>query len=188
MLIIIEITILALIILSYLLTPILTIVLLVLLILFLLIQPSDWYRWQTSPKTINKATMRAVVYDLSSPSGFKLEENHSLPKYSANQVLVKVMAAAINPVDYKLIFAKIPFLRWLWPKTVGRDVSGVVLEVGENVTKFKAGDKVFGKPLKGALQEFTVADQNEIALKPHGNFFSKREIINKFKNIWNFVI
>ncbi len=166
MLIFIELAILAFIIVSVFITPILTIILIVLLLPLLFIQPKDWYRWKTSMNNLNLTSMRAVVYDLSSPSGFKLDDTYPLPKYSPNQVVIKVMAAAINPVDYKLIFAKIPFLRWLWPKTVGRDVSGVIVEVGNNVLKFKVGDRVFGKPLTGALQEYSTADKDEIALKP----------------------
>ena len=166
MLIFIEIAIVAFLILSVFISPILTFFLLLLFLPVLLIQPKDWYRMKTSLQNLNLTSMRAAVHDLSSPSGFKLEETYPMPKYSPNQVVIKVMAAAINPVDYKLIFAKIPFLRWLWPKTVGRDISGVIIESGSNVAKFKVGDRIYGKPLTGALQEYATADMNEIAMKP----------------------
>ena len=118
------------------------------------------------PKNFSRKTMKAVIYDISARKGFTLNHNYPVQSYSSNEMVIKVRSAAINPVDYKVITPKIPFIRWLIPSTVGRDFAGEVLEVGSSVKNFKVGDQVFGKAKGGALQEFTVASENDVAKKP----------------------
>src|SRR5206468_13109476 len=69
----------------------------------------------------------------------------SVPK--DDEVLIKVHAASVNPLDYHLLrhafLRRIIFARSKI-KIVGRDVAGEVEAVGGNVTQFKAGDNVFG--------------------------------------------
>ena len=120
---------------------------------------------KTQPSTLRK-TIRAVIYDTSAPKGFTLVENYPTPGFTSAQMIVKVRSAAINPVDYKVITPKFPFLRWLIPHTVGRDFSGVVVEAGSQVKNFRVGDEVFGKALGGTLQEYTVITENDVARKP----------------------
>lgn len=79
------------------------------------------------------------------------------PSKNPNQVLIKVHAAGINPVDYKL------------PKVVARsiyglDFSGTVENVGSDVKSFKVGDKVFGGTM-GAMADYCVSKETEIAKK-----------------------
>lgn len=107
--------------------------------------------------------MKGALYTLT---GIKFVENMSIPKYSPSQLLIKVKAAAINPVDYKVNVSRIPFIRWFIPETVGRDFSGIVLATGLNVKNFKVGDEVFGNAYGGSLQEYTIVKENDIALKP----------------------
>ena len=94
------------------------------------------------------------------------ETTQPLPKLKPNQVLVSVQAASINPIDYKLNVSLIPFVRWFISFTVGRDIAGVVLERGSNITHFKEGDRVFGCGESGALAQFAVCNENKIALIP----------------------
>jgi len=72
-------------------------------------------------------------------------------------VLVKIAAAAINPVDYKVG-------KSILGPIVGLDFSGVVIEAGSNAM-LKVGDQVYGTT-KGSLAEFAVVDSRNIALKP----------------------
>jgi NADPH:quinone reductase-like Zn-dependent oxidoreductase len=87
-----------------------------------------------------------------------------------DRVLIRVHAAAINPLDYHEVngtwFAR-PATGWLKPKQHRRgvDVSGVVEEVGANVTEFAAGDEVFGSA-RGSLAEFTRPPAKQIVKKP----------------------
>jgi alcohol dehydrogenase len=77
---------------------------------------------------------------------------------SARLVLVKVNAAAINPVDYKLPRAVIGAV-------YGIDMCGTVQQVGSDVTEFQVGDVIFGKAETGSLAEYAIASADCIARK-----------------------
>lgn len=89
------------------------------------------------------------------------------------QVLVKVHAAAVNPVDWHFMTGKPYFVRflsgWSAPKNpyVGRDLAGEVVAVGPEVTRFKVGDAVFGIG-PGAFAEYSLAAERRLAAKPAG--------------------
>lgn len=82
----------------------------------------------------------------------------SIPTPQARQVQMKVMAAAINPVDYKLPY-------WIAGKFVGIDVAGIVTATGSD-SVWSVGDEVFGFAAKGSLKEFAIADDDKLARKP----------------------
>lgn len=88
------------------------------------------------------------------------------PKPGANDVKIRVAAASINPVDWKL---RSGALQKLWPLPLpcplGRDASGEVVEVGANVKDFKVGDRVTGLAMNTYAQ-FVSADANAWALVP----------------------
>ncbi|XP_036621823.1 reticulon-4-interacting protein 1, mitochondrial [Trichosurus vulpecula] len=102
--------------------------------------------------------------------------------YYPNEVIIKVHAASINPIDVNmrsgygaraLNMKRDPLIRkdlgQEFPLTLGRDVSGVVMECGLSVTYFKPGDQVWAAvpPWKqGTLSEFVVASANEVSHKP----------------------
>merc|ERR1719223_1992156 len=84
-----------------------------------------------------------------------------VPTPGKKQVLVKVAASSVNPVDWKLI--ETPYaLAWSYPHVFGRDVAGTVTAVGADVTRFKVGDKVWadnsGK--EAAYAEFVALDES----------------------------
>ena len=98
--------------------------------------------------------------------GIKFEGQVPLPKEKATgQVLLKVRAAAINPVDYKLP-------KWLAGPVAGIDVAGVVQSVSPDVTQYKPGDEVFGFASGGSLAQYAVADADKLAPKPEDVPFS----------------
>ena len=77
------------------------------------------------------------------------------PKISANDVLVKVTAVGLNPVDFKVIENGVD--TWTFPHIVGMDVVGEIVELGEHVTQFQIGDRVAGHgnlTKQGCLAEF----------------------------------
>ena len=77
------------------------------------------------------------------------------PKISANDVLVKVTAVGLNPVDFKVIENGVD--AWTFPHIVGMDVVGEIVELGEHVTQFQIGDRVAGHgnlTKQGCLAEF----------------------------------
>ncbi|KAJ3558339.1 hypothetical protein NP233_g11527 [Leucocoprinus birnbaumii] len=65
-----------------------------------------------------------------------------IPQAGEGEVLVKIRAAALNPVDWKI--QKWGFLIEEYPAVLGSDIAGDVISVGKNVTKFSIGDRVFG--------------------------------------------
>jgi NADPH:quinone reductase-like Zn-dependent oxidoreductase len=94
-------------------------------------------------------------------------ENVPTPQPSSGEVLVKVHAVSVNPVDYKWRKSG-PFKTF--PVVLGWDISGVIQALGADVTDFKLGDAVFGMvrfPQEArAYAEYVTAPISDIALKP----------------------
>lgn len=97
----------------------------------------------------------------------------------AGEVLVRVRAIAVNPVDWVIQGTGSVTYRWLrYPAVLGSDVAGEVLAVGAGVTRFRVGDRVFGlatgtdrgrDPMReGAFQETTVLLERLTAATPSG--------------------
>src|SRR6187551_900597 len=95
------------------------------------------------------------------------------PKIKENEVLVKTISLSINPVDYKAR-ANDGTLSWLFgevrPAILGWDLSGIIEEVGSEVTNFKIGDEVFGMvnfpEIGNAYAEYVAVSSSHLALKP----------------------
>lgn len=113
-------------------------------------------------------TMKAVRFHEYGPANnLKLEEV-ARPTPGADEILVKVHAAGVNPVDAKIRAGSLGKMARL-PSTPGFDVSGVVEAVGKNVTRFKAGDEVFAYlslQRAGAYAEYCAVKESEAAKKP----------------------
>lgn len=113
--------------------------------------------------------MKALVLKEFGPtSNFELREVER-PEPAAGQVLVKIAACSLNPIDNK-IRAGLPIGPAL-PAPIGCDFAGEVAALGAGVTRFKVGDEVFGcaggvKGRGGALAEYIAADQELIAIRP----------------------
>lgn len=103
--------------------------------------------------------------------------NISIPKIGDNEVLVKVIAASINPIDLKTMAGDMRFLlNYKLPLVIGSDFSGIVEKVGKNVHSYKPGDSVYGRVLKnqiGTFAEYLAVDQTAIALKPESLSFEQ---------------
>ena len=115
--------------------------------------------------------MKAIVYyKYGSPEVLQLKEVEK-PTPTDNQVLVKIHAASVNPLDWHRMRGA-PFLARLGegllkpqnPK-LGADIAGKVEAVGSNVTKFRLGDDVFGLTT-GGFAEYVCAGETKLALKP----------------------
>jgi NADPH:quinone reductase-like Zn-dependent oxidoreductase len=93
------------------------------------------------------------------------------PVPGANEVLIKVSFAGVNPVDWKLRSGVLKnYMPVQLPSVPGIDVSGVVEEAGPEVRGLKKGQAVFGTA-KGAYAEYAVASENDLALKPESLSF-----------------
>ena len=79
---------------------------------------------------------------LESVDGEFVVRNTSIPKPGPGQILVKILASALNPVDWKVPVYKLNYVQ-NYPAILGSDTAGTVEEVGEGVTTFVKGDKVY---------------------------------------------
>jgi NADPH:quinone reductase-like Zn-dependent oxidoreductase len=116
--------------------------------------------------------MKAIVYsNYGSPEVLRCEELEK-PTAGDNEVLIKVRAASLNALDWRLMRGKPVFARLMMgglskPKITrpGVDLAGQVEAVGRNVTQFNPGDEVFGV-CQGAFAEYVCAIEDKLALKP----------------------
>jgi len=94
----------------------------------------------------------------------------SVPKICHEEVLVKICASSVNPIDWKIrsgaVQARLPVQL---PFTLGCDFSGIIEKVGEHVSRFKPGDEVYGycaADCGGAHADYIALSANDIALRP----------------------
>lgn len=115
--------------------------------------------------------MRAIVQTSVGGPEVLTVANRSDPVPNKGEVLVRVHAAGINPVDAAVRSGAYPLLGEP-PFTVGWDISGVVEKVGPDTNGFTAGDEVFGMPKfpeeAVAYAELVAAPADELMLKPKG--------------------
>ncbi len=115
--------------------------------------------------------MKAAIYSRYGPPDVLRIREVEKPVPEDNEVLIKVRAASVNPLD-KMMRGKPYILRIMTglrkPKvtTPGRDVAGQVEAVGRNVTQLQPGDQVFGVSVRGTFAEYVCADEKKLALKP----------------------
>jgi NADPH2:quinone reductase len=95
----------------------------------------------------------------------------SKPQASAGQVLVRVAASGLNPLDTKIRSGAGEHARHPLPLILGIDMAGVVVSVGAGVSGFKPGDEVYGMTggvggIQGSLAQYAAVDADLLALKP----------------------
>lgn len=94
----------------------------------------------------------------------------AIPEAKQGEVLIKIHAASVNPVDWKIRQGYLqPLLNHALPLTMGWDVSGEVVAVGGGVIHLKVGDEVYSRPNianNGSYAEYMTASAEEVALKP----------------------
>jgi NADPH:quinone reductase-like Zn-dependent oxidoreductase len=143
-----------------------------LLVLVLAFAAFWFFRPAPTPSRGSGEPMKAIVYhEYGPPDVLRLEEIEK-PLPADHQVLIKVHAAAANPLDWHYLRGTPYFIRVIEsglrrPKDpkLGVDVAGRVEAVGKTVTRFKPGDEVFGVAI-GSFAEYALASEKRIALKP----------------------
>ena len=115
--------------------------------------------------------MKAIaIQNFGEPNNFQVIDLPK-PEPSSNQVLIKVEATSVNPVDTKIRQGLLVDIAPDFPAVLHGDIAGIITEVGKSVNTFKVGDEVYGcaggiKGTGGALAEYMVADADLIAHKP----------------------
>jgi NADPH:quinone reductase-like Zn-dependent oxidoreductase len=93
-----------------------------------------------------------------------------IPEIDDNEVLVKVKAAAVNPLEMLVITGSVKLIQdYEFPLTIGNELAGVIEKVGKNVTDYHVGDDIYTRlPLKkiGAFAEYAAIDAAAIAPMP----------------------
>lgn len=104
-----------------------------------------------------------------------------IPKIKANQVLIEVHSAGVNPVDYKTVEGALKKIQKItFPAPIGLDVSGIVIEKGSNVNHLNIGDEVFSRvPTKsaGTFAEFVAVESSAVCLKPSNLSFNESAVL-----------
>jgi NADPH:quinone reductase-like Zn-dependent oxidoreductase len=119
--------------------------------------------------------VKAIVYTkYGSPDVLELKDMKD-PTPLDDEVLVEVRAASINAYDWHFLTADVFLIRLMGgglfrpkKKILGADISGKVVAVGKNITRFHLGDEVFGsaKGGSGGLAEYVCAREKSLELKP----------------------
>jgi NADPH:quinone reductase-like Zn-dependent oxidoreductase len=116
--------------------------------------------------------MKAIVYTKYGPPDVLQLKEVEKPTPKDNEVLIKIHAASVNPLDWHISGAK-PFLvrldqGLLKPKnnTLGADIAGRVEAVGKNIKLFQPGDEVFGDIFNGGFAEYVCVTEDKLVQKP----------------------
>ncbi len=126
--------------------------------------------------------MKAVIITkYGPPEVLKLQEVEK-PTINENQVLIKIHATSVTPMDYRMRSAKAP----LWPisrimmgfwkpkqKIPGNEFAGEIVEIGKKITKYKKGDKVFGFCLNVYAEYCTASEKSNIELIPQTSSYNE---------------
>lgn len=123
--------------------------------------------------------MKAIGFKTSLPITEQesfIEFETAVPQPGGRDILVKINAISVNPVDYKIRQNSAKDTVLESPKVIGWDASGIVEAVGESVTFFKPGDAVYyagDLTRSGSNAEYQLIDERIVGLKP--NTFSNAE-------------
>lgn len=114
-------------------------------------------------------TMQALFVE--TPNGDFISRQVAIPEPGSGEVLVKVAASGVNPLDIKIRQGNASHARHTLPAVLGLDMAGTVVAVGRDVNRFTVGDHVFGMVggvgnLPGTLAEYVLADATLLAHKP----------------------
>jgi NADPH:quinone reductase-like Zn-dependent oxidoreductase len=122
--------------------------------------------------------MKAIRYDRYGPPNVLELRDMDMPAVGDSEVLVRVRAASLNPLDWHFMRGEPYLVRILAglrrPKAsangLGADMAGTVEAVGQSVTEFQPGDEVFGgREDRGTLAEYITARQDAVVLKKPAN-------------------
>jgi NADPH:quinone reductase-like Zn-dependent oxidoreductase len=122
-------------------------------------------------------TMKAIITEKYGDVDVLGQQEAEKPAIQENEILVRIHAFSINPVDWKIRRGDLKLLVGRKPpKILGGDYAGVVAEVGKQITNFKIGDEVFGmvNAFKGGTYaEFVSVKKEQIAPKPQNLNFEE---------------
>jgi NADPH:quinone reductase-like Zn-dependent oxidoreductase len=140
-----------------------------------------------------KSTMKAVVvHEYGGPEVLKYEDVPR-PEPKEDEILVRVIAAGVNPVDGLIRSGRYAqFFKTKLPLIPGYDISGTVEKAGAKITKFKAGDPIYayiGLKDGGGYAQFAIATEQEASSKPKSlNFVEAAAVPCAAETAWQALI
>src|SRR5712691_9673031 len=127
-------------------------------------------RNQARDRRVFGITMKAALIARYGSNDLVKVADTAVPVIGSMDLLVQVHAASVNPVDVKTRDGQLKtLLKYRFPLVLGNDLSGVVSDVGAQVTRFKKGDAVYARldtDRIGTFAEFAVVREGAAALKP----------------------
>ncbi|KKB33459.1 NADP-dependent oxidoreductase [Bacillus thermotolerans] len=121
--------------------------------------------------------MKAIIIDQYGGKEQLKEADMQKPRAAKDEVIVKLHATSVNPIDWKLREGYLKdMLPFEFPIILGWDAAGIVEEAGENVEGFKPGDRVFARPdttNRGTYAEYTAIDAHLLARIPDSISFEE---------------
>jgi len=124
--------------------------------------------------------MKAILLkSFGGTENFKME-NLKVPKPKAGELLIKIKATAFNPIDYQMRLGRRESHMMNSP-VLGRELSGIVEEIGEDVKNFKPGDEIYAASgssgSNGSYAEYMALTEKKVALKPKNLTFEQAAAI-----------
>lgn len=120
--------------------------------------------------------MKAYVIERYGKFPLKLAEM-PVPDIGEHDILAKIHAASVNPVDFKIRDGKTKILlKYKMPLILGNDFAGTVTQTGSKVTRFKAGDEIYSRVPKnriGTFAEYIGVHEDAVAQKPKNLSFEE---------------
>ena len=138
----------------------------------------------------NRKMKAAIINSFGNSDVLKIENEFPIPEPKQNQVLVRVIATSVNPLDWKTRKGELKsVLGSKFPMIIGNDISGIVVKCGKEVTDLKEGDYVYGmadtneKPswfgfaATGSYAEFICTRADTLTIKPNNISFEEAATI-----------
>jgi NADPH:quinone reductase-like Zn-dependent oxidoreductase len=118
--------------------------------------------------------MKAIQYTAFGHSDVLQLNEVDLPAFTDNQVLVKIAATTVNPLDMKIREGYMQKMMPVQlPYTPGTDLAGVVEAIGSKVTRVKVGDEVYATSFGGTYAGYVAVNDTQVALKPENLSFNE---------------
>lgn len=125
--------------------------------------------------------MKAVQIENYSQNIQTVVKNINIPEINDDEILIKVISAAVNPLDLLIMTGSIKLIQnYKMPVTLGCECAGIVEKTGKNVINFKTGDKVYTKLPQdkiGAFAEYAAVNQKYAAKMPENCSFNEAAAI-----------
>ena len=112
------------------------------------------------------ATMKAIIINEYGDNSVVHHADVARPQAGAGEVLVKIHAAGVNPVDWKIRDGAGQRMGMTLPIHLGGEIAGTIAQLGDGVTGFEVGDAVYGIIASGGFAEYAIARAGDVAPKP----------------------